>query len=80
MGIGCFITIIAALIQTFSPKGKLGVFIFGRVLIGMGQGTALSMLLPPLEKQKDFVANKSVQLPVPSTSMRSSPPASVARS
>ncbi|KAH7022952.1 general substrate transporter [Ilyonectria destructans] len=42
MGIGCFITIIAALIQTFSPKGKLGVFIFGRVLIGIGQGTALT--------------------------------------
>lgn len=42
MGIGCFITIIAAFIQAFSPKGKLGVFILGRVLIGMGQGTALS--------------------------------------
>ncbi|KAF7534878.1 hypothetical protein G7Z17_g13291 [Cylindrodendrum hubeiense] len=42
MGIGCFITIIATLIQTFAPKGKLGVFIFGRVLIGIGQGTALT--------------------------------------
>lgn len=42
MGIGCFITIIAAIIQAFAPKGKLGVFILGRVLIGIGQGTALS--------------------------------------
>jgi hypothetical protein len=43
MGIGCFITIIAAFIQCFAPRGKLGVFILGRVLIGIGQGTALSM-------------------------------------
>ncbi|KPM43850.1 hypothetical protein AK830_g2654 [Neonectria ditissima] len=42
MGIGCFITIIATFIQTFAPKGKLGVFIFGRALIGIGQGTALT--------------------------------------
>ncbi|RBR08203.1 uncharacterized protein FIESC28_10395 [Fusarium coffeatum] len=42
MGIGCFITIIAAIIQAFAPKGKLGVFIVGRVLIGIGQGTALT--------------------------------------
>ncbi|KAH7196852.1 general substrate transporter [Fusarium flagelliforme] len=42
MGIGCFITIIAAIIQAFAPKGKLGVFILGRVLIGIGQGTALT--------------------------------------
>jgi MFS family permease len=42
MGIGCFITIIAAVVQAFAPKGKLGVFILGRVLIGIGQGTALS--------------------------------------
>jgi MFS family permease len=42
MGIGCFITIIAAIVQAFAPKGKLGVFILGRVLIGIGQGTALS--------------------------------------
>lgn len=42
MAVGCFVTIIAAFIQAFSPKGKLGVFILGRVLIGMGQGTALS--------------------------------------
>ena len=47
MGIGCFITIIATFIQTFAPKGKLGVFIFGRALIGIGQGTALSMFRSP---------------------------------
>lgn len=46
MGIGCFVTIIATFVQTFAPRGKLGVFIFGRVLIGIGQGTALSMSLP----------------------------------
>lgn len=42
MAIGCFITIIAAFMQAFAPRGKLGVFIAGRVLIGIGQGTALS--------------------------------------
>jgi MFS family permease len=42
MGIGCFITIIATFIQCFSPHHKIGVFIFGRVLIGIGQGIALS--------------------------------------
>lgn len=42
MGIGCIITIVATFVQTFSPYHKLGVFIFGHVLIGLGQGTALS--------------------------------------
>lgn len=42
MGTGCFITIVATLVQTFSPHHGIGVFIFGRVLIGVGQGMALS--------------------------------------
>jgi MFS family permease len=42
MGIGCFITVIATFVQTFAPQHKVGVFIFGRVLIGLGQGMALS--------------------------------------
>lgn len=42
MGVGCFITIIATFIQCFAPHHKIGVFIFGRVLIGLGQGIALS--------------------------------------
>jgi glucose-6-phosphate-specific signal transduction histidine kinase len=42
MGIGGAITIVATFVQTFSPRHKLGVFIFGRVLIGLGQGIALS--------------------------------------
>jgi MFS family permease len=42
MAIGCFLTIIATFIQTFAPKGNLGVFIAGRVIIGIGQGIALS--------------------------------------
>ena len=42
MMIGCFITIIATFMQTFAPYHKLGVFIAGRVLIGMGQGMALT--------------------------------------
>lgn len=40
MGIGCFLTIIATFMQTFSPN--LGCFIAGRVVIGLGQGIALS--------------------------------------
>jgi hypothetical protein len=43
MGIGCFMTIIATFMQTFSPEHKVGVFIAGRVVIGLGQGIALSM-------------------------------------
>jgi hypothetical protein len=42
MAIGCFLTIIATFIQTFSPRGQLGCFIAGRVIIGLGQGIALS--------------------------------------
>lgn len=42
MGIGCFITVVATIIQTFAPRHKIGVFIFGRVLIGIGQGMALT--------------------------------------
>jgi len=42
MGIGCFITIIATFLQAFAPKHQIGVFILGRVLIGIGQGMALT--------------------------------------
>jgi MFS family permease len=42
MGIGCFITVIATLIQAFAPRHQVGVFILGRVIIGIGQGMALS--------------------------------------
>lgn len=46
MGIGCFLTVIATFMQTFAPKGDLGVFIGGRVIIGLGQGIALSTPSP----------------------------------
>ncbi|KAF4463546.1 quinate permease [Fusarium albosuccineum] len=42
MFVGCFITIIATFMQTFTPHHKIGVFIAGRVLIGIGQGLALT--------------------------------------
>ncbi|CAK7236989.1 hypothetical protein SBRCBS47491_009824 [Sporothrix bragantina] len=42
MGIGCVLTIIATFIQTFAPSHKLGVFIFGRVLIGFGLGFSIA--------------------------------------
>lgn len=42
MGIGCIVVIVATFIQAFSPYRNLGVFIFGRVLIGAGQAVALS--------------------------------------
>jgi MFS family permease len=42
MGIGCFVTIIATFLQTFAPPGNIGCFIGGRVLIGIGQGVALT--------------------------------------
>lgn len=42
MGVGCFVTIIATFLQTFAPYHNLGCFIGGRVLIGIGQGIALT--------------------------------------
>lgn len=36
-------TIIATFMQTFAPEHNVGVFIAGRVIIGLGQGIALSM-------------------------------------
>ena len=45
MAIGAILVIIATFMQTFTPYHKIGVFIAGRVIIGMGQGVALSKLL-----------------------------------
>ena len=42
MASGAVAVIIATFIQTFSPKGNIGCFIAGRVIIGLGQGLALS--------------------------------------
>lgn len=42
MGLGCALTIVATFIQTFSPQGSIACFIAGRVVIGIGQGIALS--------------------------------------
>ena len=42
MAIGCFVTIVATFVQTFAPFHQLGAFIAGRVLIGLGQGMALT--------------------------------------
>ncbi|KAI9738602.1 MAG: hypothetical protein M1834_008106 [Cirrosporium novae-zelandiae] len=42
MAIGCFLVVIATFVQAFSPKGDIGAFIGGRVLIGLGQGIALT--------------------------------------
>jgi MFS family permease len=42
MAIGCAFVIVATFMQTFSPRGNIGCFIGGRVLIGIGQGIALS--------------------------------------
>lgn len=42
MAAGCVLVIIATLIQVFSPRGNIGCFIGGRVVIGLGQGLALT--------------------------------------
>jgi MFS family permease len=44
MATGAALVIIATFMQTFTPRGNVACFIGGRVLIGMGQGLALSML------------------------------------
>ncbi|KAJ5727824.1 hypothetical protein N7493_005644 [Penicillium malachiteum] len=42
MGIGCAFVIVATFMQTFAPRGNIACFIGGRVLIGIGQGIALT--------------------------------------
>lgn len=42
MAAGSLLVIVATLMQTFSPRGNIGCFIAGRVIIGLGQGLALS--------------------------------------
>lgn len=42
MAAGSICVIIATIMQTFAPRGQIGVFIAGRVLIGIGQGLALT--------------------------------------
>ncbi|EMD61434.1 hypothetical protein GGP41_004049 [Bipolaris sorokiniana] len=42
MAAGAVCVIVATLMQTFAPRGQIGVFIVGRVLIGIGQGLALT--------------------------------------
>ncbi|KAK7536178.1 MFS sugar transporter-like protein [Phyllosticta citribraziliensis] len=42
MAAGSFLVVVATFIQAFAPKGNIGAFIGGRVLIGLGQGLALT--------------------------------------
>ncbi|KAI9655308.1 MAG: hypothetical protein M1821_005455 [Bathelium mastoideum] len=42
MAAGCVFVVVATLMQTFAPRGNIGCFIGGRVLIGIGQGLALT--------------------------------------
>ncbi|OJJ49802.1 hypothetical protein ASPZODRAFT_139161 [Penicilliopsis zonata CBS 506.65] len=42
MATGCILVIIATFMQAFSPKGNIGCFLGGRVIIGIGQGIALT--------------------------------------
>lgn len=39
---GSAFVIVATFVQTFSPRGNIGCFLAGRVLIGIGQGLALT--------------------------------------
>jgi len=49
MGTGCVLVIIATFVQTFSPRGSIGTFMAGRIIIGFGQGIALGELLDAVE-------------------------------
>ncbi|KAK0640311.1 Quinate permease [Lasiodiplodia hormozganensis] len=42
MAAGSLLVIVATFMQAFSPKGNVGCFIGGRVIIGLGQGLALT--------------------------------------
>ena len=43
MGVGCALVIVATFIQTFCPRGNIGAFLAGRLIVGFGQGIALGM-------------------------------------
>jgi MFS family permease len=42
MAAGAGLVIIATFMQAFTPKGNIGIFIGGRVIVGLGQGLALT--------------------------------------
>ena len=42
MSVGCVLVMIATFMQTFAQRGGVGTFIAGRLIIGIGQGVALS--------------------------------------
>jgi MFS family permease len=42
IGIACILTTIATFVQAFAPRGNLGAFMAGRVIIGFGIGMAIS--------------------------------------
>lgn len=77
MATGAVLVIIATFMQTFAARGQIGVFIAGRVLIGIGQGLSLS-------KSLHYVCARSgltvLQLLAPSTSVNSPLLRSVERS
>ncbi|KAI5795285.1 general substrate transporter [Geopyxis carbonaria] len=41
MAVGCFLVIISTFIQCWAPRGSIGGFLAGRLIIGLGQGIAL---------------------------------------
>jgi hypothetical protein len=45
MVVGAGAVVVATFMQTFSPYRNIGVFIGGRVIIGLGQGIALSKFM-----------------------------------
>jgi MFS family permease len=50
MAAGSILVILATFMQAFAPRGQIGVFVGGRVIIGLGQGLALSSSNPPFQK------------------------------
>jgi hypothetical protein len=46
MAAGSILVIMATFMQAFAPKGQIGMFVGGRVIIGLGQGLALSEISP----------------------------------
>lgn len=82
MGIGCLLTIVATFVQAFAPRNNIGCFIGGRVLIGIGQGIALSKSPAEQIDHSPLLTRTPPlsQLLVRFTSARSRPPTSAARS
>lgn len=80
MGVGCVMVIIATFMQAYAPWHGLGTFIGGRVVVGLGQGVALSEISRASSSKKSLLTLPILQHLALSTSVNSLPQKFAAKS